>query len=136
MSPTPHATMAFCTGGDGTDGAADRLVCQRDIRARLVGQAPLRRERINPAFAQQIRFERERAEQIGKGGVSHIQPAGKCAEGRQNQPRRIGGKAAAADRAAAMRDPRHGMQVTADFSGTTLRQVTKRERVNFQRFVE
>ena len=61
-----------------------------------------------------------------KAAFLTFRPAGKCTEGRQYQARRICGETAAAHRAAAMRDPRHRMQMTADFAGTAVRLVAKR----------
>ena len=120
MSPTPRATMACCTAlvtalmALLTGWFASVVFCARTSRP----AGTLGGESIEPAFAQHMRGERERAEQIGEGRVAHIEPAGKCAESRHHHARRIGGKAAPADRAAAMRDPRDRMQMAADFAGT------------------
>ena len=118
------------------DGAADRLVRQRGVQARLIRQTALGGEGIEPVFAQHMRGEGERAEQIGERADAHVKPAGEGAEGRHHHARVVGGKAAAAHGAAAMRDARHRMQMAADFAGGAGRQMTEGQRAERQRFLE
>src|SRR6185437_892762 len=87
----------------------------------LVRQAARGREGIEPILAQHVRGELERAENIGKGRVTHIQTAGKSAEGGQDHPRLVGGEAAAANGAPAMRNARDRVQMPGDLAGSAFR---------------
>ena len=124
-----------CQPGDPAPGrCAGGFLLARSIGdeagARSIRQTTLGRKSIKPIIAEQVRRELQRAEQIGEGRVAHIEPASECAEGRHHHSRRVGGKTAAADRAATMRNARDRMQMAADFAGRAARQVTEGQRTD------
>ena len=106
-SPTPRATTACSTASPPRDGAADRLAraawCSGGINP---ARQRARRDGVEPAVAQHMRGEGERAEHVGEGAVADVEAAGIGAEGRHHHALAVGGEAAAADRAAALRDAR------------------------------
>src|SRR5690242_10926545 len=71
--------------------------------------------------------ERESPEQIGEGGITHIEPAGKRAKGRHHHPHLVRRKTSSADGAAAMGNSSDRMQVAADFTWRAVRQMTERQ---------
>ena len=105
------------------------------LRARLVRQATFRRKRIEPAIAKQICREGERAKQDRQRRHSRtFRPPVNAPKAGNHHPRLICGKTASAHRAAAMRNPRHRMQMAADFAGRAARQVAKRQWIQGQRY--
>src|SRR4051812_9897826 len=98
----------------------------------LIRQTALRREGVEPVLAEHVRGEGERAEQIAEYGLAHVEPAGERAEGRHHDALTVGRKASAAHRAAAMRDPRGGMQMAADFARRAVRQMPEQQTADLQ----
>ena len=94
------------------------------------------RKGIKPRVAEHVRGEFERAEHVGKGGIADIEAAGIGAERRHHHAGRIRGEAAARYGAAAMRDPRHWMQMARDFAGHALRDMAEGQRPDRQRAAE
>ena len=83
-----------------------------------------------------MRGKGERAEQVGKCGVAHIQSAGEGTESRHHHARLVGRKATPADGTPAMRNTRDRMQMAADLADGAGRQMAKGQSIERQRFGE
>jgi len=79
---------------------------------------------------------RVRRDQVGEGGIAHVEPAGKGAERGHHQARCVRCKAAPADGAPAMRDTRHWMQMAGNFAGGAGRQMAERQAADGHRRLE
>src|SRR4029079_499062 len=74
-------------------------------------------EGIDLLIAEHVRGKGNCAEYIGERSVADVEAAGISAECRHNHATLIGGEAAAAHRAAAVRQPRDRMEMTGDLPG-------------------
>src|SRR6185369_5668281 len=119
-----------CQPGNTASGrsAGGVLFELRSARRRRVsvGQAALGGERIKPTIAEQVRFEGERAEHVGKHCITYVEPAGECAEGRHDQAVGIRRKTAPAHGTTTMSHSCNWMQMAADLPGRTRGQMPER----------